>query len=1341
MFQIYRSLLIGCAFAFALVSFPGFVFAASGDWTLTPKKKIPSTHPQYIKPDKAQYFELNVESFKAEFAQSPVEQAAKLKTYGKIIQLPMPDGSFQSFAFASYSMMEPELAARWNFIKTYTGQGLDDPSATCKVDFTKFGFHYQILSSKGSSYCDPVMHGNTQFYQVYRKADLNPKSKPGKFICELGGLEGVVENKSANPYPTITATGGTRREYRLALACTGEYAQFHGGTTTGVASAMVTSVNRVNGVYETEVCVRLHLIANNNLLIFLNATTDGYTNSDGFTLLDENQSKVTSIIGGANYDIGHVFSTGGGGVASKGSVCSSGSKAQGVTGSSAPIGDAYDIDYVAHEMGHQFGGDHTFNSVTGSCQGNRAGTQAYEPGSGTTIMAYAGICGSDDIQPHSNPFFHFASYNQIIAFSNNGGGNSCAVKIATGNTAPVIPAITGGFVIPINTNFKLTAPLATDADGDLLTYSWEESDLGAAGAPGNPAGTAPIFRSYSPTESRTRYFPKLSAIIGNTSVVGERLPTYARALTFRLTVRDNNGGAGGVNLGSLSMTVNASAGPFAVTAPNLATVSWEGGSKQAVTWSVANTSSAPVNSPLVNIKLSTDGGQTFAYTLKQSVANDGADSVYLPVLASTTARILVESATNVFFDMSNANFKITAPVGGNADIATTTASNNWCAGQAVKATYEPTGVTYLPGNVFTLQLSNASGQFTNPVSIGSKTATGADTILAVIPELTGSGTGYKIRVVSSNPVKIGQASTATYTITALPTAPASIIGTTGFCSGANNVLYKVTAQAGATGYIWTVPSGASIVSNPDSNAIFVNMGSMGGNVTVKVSNPCGQGPTTSLPVSILTVLPAQVTTTQNPTGSTCEGSNITFNATPVNGGTNPSFVWLRNDTVIVGAVTSSYATTTLKPGDKIKVVLISSNTCNEPNNDTSNVLSPSILLKKLPTAVVTSSALSNDTTCAGQIINFTATTTTAGTLPTYQWFKNGVAINGATSFTYSTIPVDGDTLKLRLKSSAACLITNTVFSNLLLMHVFALNVVAGADTQFCSGPSVQLFGQPTGGTWTGTGVNISGLFSATAAASYPVQYRVTKYGCSKFATKDVVVKALPTFTLGSDTMVCSSSASFPVGNQTGVTCTGPSFNGGQFNPQTSGIGSFQISCVKTATNGCQKGDSVTITVIEAGAVSYTAAGNDLTALASGSTSYQWFLNNQPIAGATSATYTISEDGSYCVEATFANGCKNKSECLNQIFTSVKGKLTQIPFTVWPNPAENELNLDLGNNVAGPGQVHIQNMLGQTIQSISLDGSNSDSFKLNITQLPAGVYSIRVETAGKTGVTRFVKRIK
>lgn len=1309
------------------------LFAADSPWKKASIITLPNSDSRRIKPSRAQYFELDVEKLKHEFSLAPAERSARLKTYGKVIEIPMPDGSFQSFAFCSYEMMEPELAAKWSFIKTYTGQGIDDPTATCKVDFTEFGFHYQVISTHGSYYADPVMKGNTRIYQIYKKSDLPSKT----FKCETIADEHDLLDKSARP-EQIQATGGTRREYRLALACTGEYAAFCGGTTTAVASAMVTSVNRVNGVYETEICVRLKLVANNNLLIFLNATSDPYTNNSGSTMLNQNQTKVTQVIGTANFDIGHVFSTGGGGVAIKGCVCNSSQKAMGVTGSDAPVGDAYDIDYVAHEMGHQFGGDHTFNSTTGSCGGgNRVANQAYEPGSGTTIMAYAGICGNDDIQPHSDPYFHFASYNQIIPFSTTAGGNTCAVQVNTGNNPPSIPAIAGGYVIPISTPFKLTAPQATDPDGDPVTYSWEQSDLGAAGAPGSPSGTAPIFRAFSPTTSGIRYFPKLSTILSNGSVLGERLPTYARNLTFKLVVRDNVAGSGGVNIGSMSMSVNAASGPFTVTLPNATGISWEGGSKRLVTWSVANTNVAPVNAALVNIKLSTDGGNTFPYTLKESVANDGSDSITLPILATSTARIMVEAATNVFFDVSNANFQITAPVNSNATINTTSASNTWCATQTVKVAFSPENVTFNAGNVFSLQLSNAAGQFTAPITIGTKAATGADTIVATIPANAAAGSNYKIRVVSSNPVKIGQASTVSYTLNPLPSAPANIVGASGFCAGAQNIAYQVAAQPGATGYLWTLPAGATILSNPDSNAILVNMGNSGGVVTAQVVNGCGPGQTTSLPVSILVVQPAQVTITSNPTGSICQGSNMSFTANPVNGGTNPSYVWLKNDTVIAGASQPTYATTTLKPGDKIKSVLISSNTCNTPNMDTSNVLTPTINLKKTPGALATSTALNSDTTCSGQSISFTTAVTNQGLQPAYQWFKNGVAITGANSVTYSYIPTNGDSIYMRLTSSATCLTSNIVFSNGFKMKVFELNVSAGSDTHFCAGPSVQLLGSPSGGTWSGTGVNSSGFFTATSPQTYSVQYQVTRYGCTRNDSRNVIVNPLPNFSLGSDTSLCQSAVPFALGSGTGISCLGTGVANGFFDPQIAGLGSFTIQCTQTTTEQCSKSDTLTITVIPSGSASYTVSGNDLTAVAPGATAYQWFLDNQPVSGATSATLTIAQSGNYCVEATFTNGCKVRSACQFQVFTGINGLQETIYLNVWPNPARSELVVDLGH--AGlVEKVVIQNVLGQAVAEVLMNDGDT-VYTLPVKQLADGVYTVSAYKRGlPTAVKRFVK---
>ncbi|MEP7171241.1 MAG: reprolysin-like metallopeptidase, partial [Bacteroidota bacterium] len=475
-------------------------------------------------------------------SKAPLESASANRTSQVIFGMPMPGGTTSNFRIVETFVMHPDLAAKFPEIKTYMGQGIDDPDATIRLDFTPLGFHAMVLSPKGNVFIDPYSSGTTEDYICYYKKDLTASSG---FVCE-------TDQVSNNLHSILTSGSGEKssgtqlRTYRLALACTGEYAATKGGTVSGAMAGMTTSMNRVNGVYETEVAIRMVMVANNNLIVYTNSSTDPYTNGNGSTMLGQNQTTCNNVIGSANYDIGHVFSTGGGGVAYLGCVCSSSNKAGGVTGNSNPVGDGFDIDYVAHEMGHQFGGSHTFNSSTGSCGGgNRTASAAFEPGSGITIMAYAGICGSDDLAPHSIAYFHTYSFDQIVNYSTTGNGNTCAVTTGSGNTAPVITSVGAAKSIPVSTPFVLTGA-ATDANGDPLTYSWEEYDLGSAGAWNVQSTTAPMFRPFDPVSSPSRTFPKLSDIINNTTTVGELLPNQARTLKFRLTARDNRTGGGGV---------------------------------------------------------------------------------------------------------------------------------------------------------------------------------------------------------------------------------------------------------------------------------------------------------------------------------------------------------------------------------------------------------------------------------------------------------------------------------------------------------------------------------------------------------------------------------------------------------------------------------------------------------------------------------------------------------------------------------------------------------------------------------------------------------------------------
>ncbi|MFO7526455.1 MAG: M12 family metallo-peptidase [Ignavibacteriaceae bacterium] len=629
-------------------------------WEDIQESSIELTGSRLITPLSYRTIKLNIATMQNLLSSAPMEKVTPLSQSQTMISLPVPDGSLNSFYFVESPVMEEGLAADFPEIKTFVGRGIDDPYAWVRFDFTPHGFHAMVRTVNGSYFIDPHNQGDIENYISYYVSDFVKKGFDRD--CEVILDENIIDEMNFLLEGGLdTPTGPQLRTYRLACATTGEYTAFHGGTVPLGLAAVVTAVNRVTGVYETELAIRMELVANNNLIIYTDPNTDPYTNNNGVTMLTQNQSNLDAVIGNANYDVGHVFSTGGGGVAGLGVVCRAGLKARGVTGLPQPIGDPFYIDYVAHEMGHQYGANHTFNGSAGSCSGsNRNPSTAYEPGSGSTIMAYAGICSPQNLQNNSDPYFHVASFDEIVAYTNFGSGNGCAAITNTGNNPPIVTVPAGGFTIPINTPFELTGS-AVDPNGHPLVYSWEEWDLGPAGHPNTPSGDAPIFRVFNPVTSPTRIFPRLQNLLNNTQTIGEILPSYSRNLKFRLVVRDNQPLAGGVDYAQVNFAVTAAAGPFLVTYPNT-NVTLPGLSTVNVTWDVANTNASPVSVSNVNILLSVDGGQTYQYTLASGTPNDGNQDVVLPDHESTTARIKVQAVGNVFFDISNVNFTISEAI-------------------------------------------------------------------------------------------------------------------------------------------------------------------------------------------------------------------------------------------------------------------------------------------------------------------------------------------------------------------------------------------------------------------------------------------------------------------------------------------------------------------------------------------------------------------------------------------------------------------------------------------------------------------------------------------------------
>ena len=599
-------------------------------------------------PEKLDIYTLNLESFTSYLSS---------RNNDLEISLPINSNEFQKFRIRESSNLAPELSAKFPMIKSYTGYGIEDPTAIVKIDIGTNGIHAIVFSGNHSTlYIDPYTKDNKE-YIVYQRKDITKNEKD--FICELDSS--LTNNKDQTKEIQKNADDGLLRTFRLALACTGEYAQYHlnqqgvdpGATDAvkkaAVLSAMNTTMNRVNGVFEIDLGVRMEIVANNDAIIFLDAATDGFSNTNGNALLSQNQSKCDAEIGSENYDIGHVFTTGGGGVAFLGVVCKNDSKAGGVTGRGTPINDPFDVDYVAHEMGHQFGANHTQNN---SC--NRNSSTAVEPGSASTIMGYAGIC-SPNVQSNSDDHFHIISIDEMWNLIQTTA--TCAATTNIGNATPTANA-GSDVAIPKSTPFVLRG-IGTDIDGtSTLTYNWEQVDAEIASMPPLSINTGgPMFRSIPSKTSPNRYMPALSTIIaGNTSTDWEVLPSVARELDFALTVRDNNPGGSASARDDIRVTVT-DADPFTVELPNTAVV-WEGLTTQTVTWKKGTTDTAPINCNFVTIKLSTDGGLTFPITILSNTPNDGSQDIVVPDNPTTEARIMIEAVDNLFYNVNAIDFTI-----------------------------------------------------------------------------------------------------------------------------------------------------------------------------------------------------------------------------------------------------------------------------------------------------------------------------------------------------------------------------------------------------------------------------------------------------------------------------------------------------------------------------------------------------------------------------------------------------------------------------------------------------------------------------------------------------------
>jgi subtilisin-like proprotein convertase family protein len=615
-------------------------------------------------PEKAEYYELDLNQLKNALQGAPIRGQFTGQS-NVVISFPTAYGTFEKFRVMESPIMHPGLEAKFPMIKTYAAQGVDDPTSTMRFSITQFGLHSMVLSGKHSAnYVDPYTT-DLRTYIVYDKQSLG--ANPQAFECLTSQDVELPSIKNAVASSLLNTDDQKLRKYRLAQSCNAEYGNIFAGTGTlaqqkaNIQAQMVITINRVNGVYERDLAITMEFVPNNDLIIYCGSTSADPWSGEFNT---KTAQTIDAAIGLANYDIGHNFNTSGGGNAGCiGCVCqgSAGSQAgthkgRGMTGSANPTGDPFDIDYVAHEMGHQYGGYHVMNT----CSRSGSGSTEVEPASGSSVMGYAGICSSN-IQAHSDDDFNYVNVRDISANVQTGNSTCGQITVLTNN--PPTANAGSDYTIPKSTAYVLEGT-GSDPDGNAsLTYNWSQND--PTQSPGNAAplptyAVGPLYRSISPTISPNRWMPALATVLANTlASTWEVTPSVARVMNFSFIVRDNDVNGGQTASDLMKVTVDGASGPFVVTSQNTATT-WNSGATENITWNVANTTAAPVSAANVNIYLSTDGGYTYPITLASNVPNNGSATITVPVVTTTQARIMVRGAGNIFYDVNNINFTIQA---------------------------------------------------------------------------------------------------------------------------------------------------------------------------------------------------------------------------------------------------------------------------------------------------------------------------------------------------------------------------------------------------------------------------------------------------------------------------------------------------------------------------------------------------------------------------------------------------------------------------------------------------------------------------------------------------------